>query len=132
MWLFKFHLITFISQKNKVLKFDFKTLFFIYLNSLIHSFILNLSDVSTKYRNPLDMKTLLRSAVKIGGSDLIVTAGAPPMLRLNGAVRNLELPPLSSEDVTRLLYSIISKPQRVILDEKKELDLALLWGHKET
>ena len=73
----------------------------------------------------LDMKTLLRSAVKIGGSDLIVTAGAPPLLRLNGVVRNLDLPPLSSEDITRLLYSIISKPQRVILEEKKELDFAL-------
>ena len=73
----------------------------------------------------LDMKTLLRSAVKIGGSDLIITAGAPPMLRLNGMVRNLDLPPLSSEDITRLLYSIISKPQRVILEEKKELDFAL-------
>lgn len=73
----------------------------------------------------LDMKTLLRSAVKLGGSDLIVTAGAPPMLRLNGTVRSLQLPPLSSEDVIRLLYSIISRPQRVVLEEKKELDFAL-------
>ncbi len=73
----------------------------------------------------VDMKTLFRTAVKIGASDMLLSAGAPPMLRLNGAMRSMDLPPLSAEDVERLLFSVISKHQRIVLEEKRELDFAL-------
>lgn len=73
----------------------------------------------------VDMRRLLRSAVKLGASDLLLSTGSSPVLRINGDLRALELPTLTGSDTQRLLYSIISPRQRVIFEEKRELDLAL-------
>ena len=73
----------------------------------------------------VDMKTLFRTAVKTGASDMLLSAGSPPMLRLNGSMRSLDLPALSPEDVERLLFSVLTKHQRIVLEENRELDFAL-------
>ena len=73
----------------------------------------------------IDMRRLLRSAVKIGASDLHLSCGAPPALRLNGELRALELPPLTPSDTQRLLFSVLTPRQRVEFEEKREIDLAL-------
>ena len=73
----------------------------------------------------INMKTLLRTAVRNGASDLLLTCNAPPMLRLNGAYCGMDLPLLTADDVRHLLYSVITKRQKVSLEEKKELDFAL-------
>ena len=73
----------------------------------------------------VDMKMLLRAAVKNNASDLILTVGVPPQLKINGALRALELPPLNGEDAERLIFGVLTRRQRVILEEKKELDFAL-------
>lgn len=73
----------------------------------------------------INMKTLLRTAVRNKASDLLLTCNAPPMIRLHGAYCGMDLPPLTSDDVRHLLYSVISKRQKVTLEEKKELDFAL-------
>ncbi len=73
----------------------------------------------------VDMRALFRAAVKNGASDLLLSAGSTPMLRLNGSLRALDLPVLTAEDVERLLFSIISRRQRIVLEEKRELDFAL-------
>ncbi|MBR7156316.1 MAG: type IV pilus twitching motility protein PilT [Lentisphaeria bacterium] len=71
------------------------------------------------------MKTLLSASVSNGASDLLLTRDAPPMLRVNGAYVGLNLPKLTAEDVQHLLFSVISKRQKVRLEESKELDFAL-------
>ncbi|MBQ9087691.1 MAG: PilT/PilU family type 4a pilus ATPase [Lentisphaeria bacterium] len=73
----------------------------------------------------INMKVLLRTAVRNGASDLLLTCDAPPMIRLHGAYCGMDLPKLTSDDVRHLLYSVISKRQKVTLEEKKELDFAL-------
>lgn len=73
----------------------------------------------------VDMRTLFRAAVKNRASDMLLSAGTAPMLRLNGTLRALDLPVLTPEDVERLLFSVISQRQRIILEEKRELDFAL-------
>ncbi len=73
----------------------------------------------------VDMRTLFRAAVKNHASDMLLSAGSAPMLRLNGELCALELPVLTPEDVERLLFSVISRRQRIILEEKRELDFAL-------
>ena len=73
----------------------------------------------------INMKTLLRTAVRNKASDLLLTCNAPPMIRLHGAYCGMDLPKLTSDDVRHLLYSVISKRQKVTLEEKKELDFAL-------
>ena len=76
-------------------------------------------------QDEVDVKMLLRAAVKNGASDLILTVGVAPQLKIGGTLRSLELPPLNSEDAERLIFSVLTRRQRVVLEEKKELDFAL-------
>ena len=73
----------------------------------------------------VNMRFLLRMAIENHASDLHLTVDTPPMLRINGILRPIDLPPLSGVDIQRLLYSVITPRQRVELEEKRELDLAL-------
>ncbi|MBP5183041.1 MAG: PilT/PilU family type 4a pilus ATPase, partial [Lentisphaeria bacterium] len=75
--------------------------------------------------NFVDMKTLLKYAHEFHASDLHLTAGSRPILRINGALRPLDLPSLTPPDIRQLLFSIITRRQRIELEEKRELDLAL-------
>lgn len=73
----------------------------------------------------IDMARLLRNAIRYKSSDLILSVGAKPSIRLNGVIRAMELPILTGEDTQKLLYGIINQHQRVIFEEKRELDFAL-------
>ncbi|MDD3885803.1 MAG: PilT/PilU family type 4a pilus ATPase [Victivallaceae bacterium] len=73
----------------------------------------------------IDMHMLLRSALKNGASDLHLSSGSAPMLRVDGVLRPLDLPPLTGGDIQRLLFSVVNRNQRVELEEKRELDFAL-------
>jgi len=73
----------------------------------------------------MDMRSLLQSAVQHGASDMILSVDSTPALRINGVLRHLTLPKLTSIDVQRLLFSVISARQRIQLEEERELDLAL-------
>ena len=83
-------------------------------------------DTSGKEDNSsIDMKRLLRTAVSNGASDLILSLGVAPTVRLNGILCAMDLPPLEKNDIRRLLFSIINTSQRVKLEANRELDLAL-------
>ena len=73
----------------------------------------------------VNIRFLLRMALENHASDLHLTVDTPPMLRINGILRPIDLPPLSGVDIQRLLYSVITPRQRVELEEKRELDFAL-------
>lgn len=73
----------------------------------------------------LDIKQLLKGAVKNNASDLLLTAGQKAIVRINGTLRTLETPILRPRDVRMLLYSILSMHQRAEFEAKKELDFAL-------
>lgn len=73
----------------------------------------------------VDMAYLFHAANQTRASDLILTAGARPVLRIDGELREIDLPTLSADDVQRLLYSVINQAQRTKLEEKRELDFAL-------
>ena len=73
----------------------------------------------------IDMARLLRNAIRYKSSDLILSTGARPSVRLHGAIRSMELPILTGEDTQKLLFGIINQHQRVIFEEKRELDFAL-------
>jgi twitching motility protein PilT len=72
-----------------------------------------------------NMRELLRAAVRHGASDLHVTAGKPPMLRIDGSLRELNMPVLAAADTRRLLFSVLSPSQRVRLESDRELDFAM-------
>ncbi|OGV21242.1 MAG: hypothetical protein A2X47_14075 [Lentisphaerae bacterium GWF2_38_69] len=71
------------------------------------------------------MKLLLKTALYNNASDLLLTAGAKPSLRINGSIKYLESGILGSIDTKRLLFSILSRNQRAMFEENKEIDLAL-------
>jgi twitching motility protein PilT len=73
----------------------------------------------------LDMKSLLQVVELHRASDLHVTVGRPPILRVDGVLRTLDVPPLSTADMRILLFSILSSSQRSTYEISREIDFAL-------
>ena len=68
---------------------------------------------------------LLERTVAAGASDLHVTAGCEPAIRVNGVLERLEdLGPLTREDTQQLLYRITSTEQQKHLEIKRQLDMS--------
>src|SRR5574337_150175 len=73
----------------------------------------------------MDLHEMLKEVVEAGASDLHLTAGVPPMLRLHGRIRPLgDLPPLVPTETKRLAYSILTDAQKRQYEEEQELDLS--------
>lgn len=73
----------------------------------------------------LDMIDLLSLATRRRVSDLLLTVGKPPTVRINGKWCPIDLPPLCDSDVRRLILSIINQRQLTSLEENRELDFSL-------
>lgn len=67
---------------------------------------------------------LLRMCQTMGGSDLHVTAGLPPMIRKDGKVIALEFAPLTDTDTQRLVYDILTTEQISKFEMTRELDFS--------
>ena len=70
------------------------------------------------------LSQLLRFAIEQGASDLHISAGQPPLARVHGDLRRLELPSLSAADARRLIFEIMNDTQRRDFQERLELDFA--------
>ncbi|MDQ3865786.1 MAG: type IV pilus twitching motility protein PilT [Actinomycetota bacterium] len=75
--------------------------------------------------NLYSIDELLERVVARGASDLHITAGIPPVIRVNGHLERLEgLEPLRPDDTQSLLYRMLSTEQQKQLEIKRQLDLA--------
>jgi len=72
-----------------------------------------------------------RAVMKFEASDLHMKVGLPPMMRLKGAIRKMEHPPITEEQMERLFFEIMNPRQRKILDETGGSDFAHVIGHDE-
>ena len=72
----------------------------------------------------LTIDQLLRFAVAQKASDLHLSAGEPPMLRIHGDIQRVEGPALTPEDTHRLLFDVLTDSQRRAFQEKLEVDFA--------
>jgi len=72
----------------------------------------------------VNLHQLLKAMVEKGASDMHITAGAPPLLRIDGEVIPLKLPPLSPVDTKHLCYSIMTEEQKIHFEKESELDLS--------
>ncbi|HUN90872.1 MAG TPA: type IV pilus twitching motility protein PilT [Burkholderiaceae bacterium] len=72
----------------------------------------------------MDISELLAFSVKNKASDLHLSAGLPPMIRVHGDVRRINLPPLEHKDVHAMIYDIMNDSQRKQLDEHLECDFS--------
>lgn len=59
-----------------------------------------------------------------GGSDLHLTVGSPPQIRIDGDLVPIKAPPLSGVDCRQLCYSVLTDSQRQRFEEEQELDLS--------
>lgn len=71
---------------------------------------------------------LLLFAKKENASDIHISSGEPLMIRIHGDIRKIDVPPLSKEDVHKILYDILNDQQRKIYEEHHELDFAIAFG----
>jgi twitching motility protein PilT len=71
------------------------------------------------------MTELLRIMMEKGASDLHITAGAPPMLRIDGRIVPTNFPKLTAEVCQHLVYSIIQDEHKKRFESVHELDLSL-------
>ena len=72
----------------------------------------------------MDITELLAFAVKNKASDLHLSAGLPPMIRVHGDVRRINLPPLEHKDVHAMVYDIMNDAQRKQYEESWECDFS--------
>jgi twitching motility protein PilT len=73
----------------------------------------------------LDMKELFDLVQDQKASDLLLTAGASPAIRVDGKFFRTKYDTLNPEDTKRLVYSILTDKHRQVFEERKELDLSL-------
>lgn len=72
----------------------------------------------------VSLRELLELIVKKNASDLHLTVGSPPQLRIDGKLVKTEYDLLTAEDTRKLAYSIMSEKQRQKFEERSELDLS--------
>jgi twitching motility protein PilT len=73
----------------------------------------------------MDISELLLFVHKEGGSDLHISAGEPPLLRIHGEIKRIEIPPLNREELHIMLYDVLTDQQRKKFEETNELDFSL-------
>jgi twitching motility protein PilT len=72
----------------------------------------------------MDISELLAFSVKNKASDLHLSAGLPPMIRVHGDVRRINLPALEHKDVHGMIYDIMNDGQRKQYEEMLECDFS--------
>src|SRR5476649_1731434 len=72
----------------------------------------------------MDISELLAFSVKNKASDLHLSAGLPPMIRVHGDVRRINLPALEHQDVHAMIYDIMNDGQRKTYEEHLEVDFS--------
>src|SRR5680860_794779 len=72
----------------------------------------------------MDIRELLATTKERDASDLHITVGIPPVLRVNGKLIKLNLPELNRQNVHEMIYSIISDKQKDKYEELHELDFS--------
>jgi twitching motility protein PilT len=72
----------------------------------------------------VDITQLLSFAVKNNASDLHLSAGVPPMIRVDGDVKRINMPALSHKEVHGMVYDIMNDKQRKDYEEFLETDFS--------
>jgi twitching motility protein PilT len=72
----------------------------------------------------MDITQLLAFGVEQGASDCHLSAGEPPMIRIDGELKKLDHPPLTKEQVHSLVYDIMGDAQRRSFEETHECDFS--------
>lgn len=72
-----------------------------------------------------EMRELLELVVEKKASDLLITVGVPPVIRVNGELVSTDFKTSTPSDVKCLIHSILNEEQKEYLQENRELDLSI-------
>ncbi|GAV20538.1 twitching motility protein PilT [Mariprofundus micogutta] len=76
----------------------------------------------------MEVSELLAFTVKNNASDLHLSAGEPPMIRINGDMTRIKMPEIDRREVQGMVYDIMSDVQRKAFEEHMELDFSFSLG----
>jgi twitching motility protein PilT len=72
----------------------------------------------------MQMHELFQEMASLEASDLHITVGAPPMIRVHGDVTPLPYPPLDANSTKQLCYAVLTEQQKKKFEEESELDFS--------
>ena len=72
----------------------------------------------------MDLNKLLAYSVDSGASDLHLSVGSIPMVRINGTMQPLNMDPLKNEDMQAIIPQVLDEDQVKIFEERKEIDFS--------
>jgi twitching motility protein PilT len=72
----------------------------------------------------VNLHQLLKAMIEKGASDMHITTGSPPLLRIDGHIVPLKLPPLGPVESKALCYSVLTEEQKISFEKTSELDLS--------
>lgn len=78
----------------------------------------------------MDLTQLLAFTMQNRASDLHLSAGSPPIIRVSGQMKRVKSDALGSDDIRTMLYSIMAEDQRAEYEKNMELDFAIALGEK--
>lgn len=76
----------------------------------------------------MDITQLLTFCHQQNGSDLHLSAGEPPIIRVDGSMRKIKIPSLTLEQTQSMLYDIMGDHQRKLFEEKSDIDFSIELG----
>ena len=76
----------------------------------------------------MNLKGLFDLVRQENASDLLISAGAPPILRIDGQLYRQRTEAFTQEDTKKLIYSLLTKEQQAAFEMNKELDFSLAVG----
>ncbi|MBI1301036.1 MAG: PilT/PilU family type 4a pilus ATPase [Alphaproteobacteria bacterium] len=78
----------------------------------------------------MDLTQLLAFTMQNKASDLHLSAGNPPIIRVSGLMKRVKSDALGSDDIRTMLYSVMTEEQRAEYEKNLELDFAIALGEK--
>ncbi|MGI5897998.1 MAG: type IV pilus twitching motility protein PilT [Candidatus Dojkabacteria bacterium] len=88
----------------------------------------NTVTVESRPAQSLTIDKLLSEAIKRSASDLHISVGYPPILRVDGVLVDMEEKVLTPEDVEELIFSVLSDEKKELLEVNREIDFAYLYN----
>ncbi len=72
----------------------------------------------------ITLAEMLQKVMQVGGSDLHLSTGSSPQIRVDGKLNPMDVPPLSAADTKRLAYSVMTDTQKHKFEERWEIDFS--------
>ncbi|MCK5384001.1 MAG: type IV pilus twitching motility protein PilT [Alphaproteobacteria bacterium] len=78
----------------------------------------------------MDLTQLLAFTIQSDASDLHISSGNPPIIRVSGEMKRVKGESLGSDDIRAMLYSVMTEEQRSEYEKNWEIDFAIALGEK--